>query len=733
MKKIININFQGRVIPIEETAYDILKQYVESLRVYFAKEESGDEIINDIESRIAELFSDRLKRTTTCITDDDVNSVILSIGRPEDLEEAEGTQATSASKANSGQSTTGTGYQQTQSANLGRRLYRASNDKIFGGVSAGLANYFGMDPAIMRLLFVLFLFMGFGFLLYIILWIVVPAKALATNVRKRLYRNPEHRMVGGVSGGIAAYLNIDVWIPRIIFLSPFIIGLLARFLRRGWMDFDPVPNFLFNGFGGTLIIVYIVLWIVLPEAKTATEKLEMRGEKVDLESIKNTVNKDFENLKGRAEKVGGEIRDRAQIIGHEMRQAGSQFAAETGPVIRRSGSGFAHALGVLFKAFFLFIAGIIVFVLIMALVALLSSGVGAFPFKSFLLDGFWQNLLAWSTLILFLGVPILALLVWLIRRIMGVKSRNHYLGYSFGSLWILGLVSAILLSGLIARSFRSKTSVREELSIYQPTNNKLLVKVSDANVKYYGSDWFGFDEDLPFFSKNEDSIMMNTIRLKLIRSNDSFYHVYAIKFSNGNNPAEAENLANKINFSISQRDSILYLPKGFTITRFDKFRNQQVLLVVEVPVGKKIEIDRNVDQYNSFNINMDRRRGWNIEWDERWDKSYYWNSNKEYFMTLDGLHETDKEEDRIRKGRLRLRIDEDGIDAEGELENSEGEGGSYRYRKRGRDSSRKDTTIIKSDSITIISGVDRTHEMIASNQKHIDKYTPLYMQLMFFR
>ncbi|HCL82732.1 MAG TPA: PspC family transcriptional regulator, partial [Chitinophagaceae bacterium] len=59
MKKIININFHSRVIPIEETAYDILRKYIDSLKKHFAGEEGGDEIVNDIENRFAELFSDR--------------------------------------------------------------------------------------------------------------------------------------------------------------------------------------------------------------------------------------------------------------------------------------------------------------------------------------------------------------------------------------------------------------------------------------------------------------------------------------------------------------------------------------------------------------------------------------------------------------------------------------------------------------------------------------------------
>ena len=78
MKKVININFQGQVIAIEETAYEILKRYIDSLQRYFSKEEGGDEIVNDIECRIAELFGNRLKHGINCITDEDVEAIITS-------------------------------------------------------------------------------------------------------------------------------------------------------------------------------------------------------------------------------------------------------------------------------------------------------------------------------------------------------------------------------------------------------------------------------------------------------------------------------------------------------------------------------------------------------------------------------------------------------------------------------------------------------------------------------
>ena len=101
MNKVININFQGRILPIEELAYDLLKQYIDSLRTYFVNEEGCDEIINDIECRIAELCDERLKKGTPCITQEDMNLIISSIGRPADFEAQDGFEQSTASSANS--------------------------------------------------------------------------------------------------------------------------------------------------------------------------------------------------------------------------------------------------------------------------------------------------------------------------------------------------------------------------------------------------------------------------------------------------------------------------------------------------------------------------------------------------------------------------------------------------------------------------------------------------------
>ena len=199
MKKVISINFQGQVIAIEETAFEILTQYVESLKSYFSHEEGGDEIVNDIENRIAELFGNRLKHGINCITDEDVEAIIAGIGKPEDFDtEYEETAHPGTGDKNAQQPHFSSELPKNQPAEekQSRSLRRDTNNKMIAGVCSGLANYFKIDPAWMRLIFVLFFSVLFW--VYIVLWIVLKAEPLDWSGIKRLYRNPGDRVLGGV-------------------------------------------------------------------------------------------------------------------------------------------------------------------------------------------------------------------------------------------------------------------------------------------------------------------------------------------------------------------------------------------------------------------------------------------------------------------------------------------------------------------------------------------------------
>ena len=646
MKKVININFQGRVIPIEESAYDVLKVYVESLRRFFANEEGRDEIINDIEGRIAELFGESLKKGSTCITEEDVNNVINSMGRPEDFEGEETNMQSQLGGQHEQKNNTYT--EQEHQASRGR-LYRDTNDKMLGGVCSGMAAYFRIDPTVVRLLFlVLFFGGGSGFLLYLLLWIILPAKPLDhVSSNRRLYRNPEEKVIAGVASGIATYFDVAVWIPRLIFSLPLVIGIFSSFVSSlFWFEFNPFPGFIFGSFGGTLFVIYAVLWAVIPEAKSASEKLEMRGEKVDLNTIKNTIQEDLEGFKARAEKWGGEFSQKAKEFSSEfsstVNEKSKQFASEASAVSKSGASKLGNAIGILFKAFFLFLAGILAFTILVALLGMIAGSVSVFPLKSFFLEGFWQNILAWTTLVLFLFVPAIGLVIWLVRRIIGATAGSKYLGFTFGGLWTLGWISVVLLIASIAQNFDAGAKDKGEIKIVQPTTNKMTIKVAARDLRVVSGKWFKMDGLL---SLDDDSIVLNNIRVRIAKSPDSLYRVNYVKFSNGSDENTALKNMEAIQYNATQQDSVLYLDRGFKLNKGSKFRNQGVTVTIFVPVGKKIEIDENVSRkLNHFSFNSGKN---DYDWDDEWNNEGYesWMSNQEYIMTPGGLERVKKHGD----------------------------------------------------------------------------------------
>ena len=638
MKKVININFKGRVIPIEEAAFEQLQHYINSLRTYFAQEEGRDEIINDIEDRIAEIFSEQLKKGSTCITEEEVNSTLNSMGRVEDFQQMD-EESTTGTAAN------GTTPKSTVTEETSGQLLRNGNDKILGGVCSGLAHYLKIDPTVVRVLFAIITFGGFGagVLIYIVMWAIIPAQPLVSNIRKRLFRNPDDKKLGGVASGLASYFNIPVWIPRLIFLLPLLLGFFSSIFRHAFFPFDFEPIFVTGGFGGTLFITYIILWIVLPIAQTPSEKLQMRGEKIDVNSIRNAIHEEMGGVKDRMETVGSQIRTGAQRMGTEASDAAQRFTTQMQPVSK----GVGHAIGVLFKAFFLIIAGIIGFALLMAVIGLSIAGAVAYPLKDFILEGPYQTLALWGTLLFFLLVPIISILVWVIRRISGVKSKAPYLGYTFGTLWILGWVSVMVLLSGVSQGFRTDSYVERVVPITQPAGGKLLVKVNEPAIRNSGT-FFRFDEDEDLrdgFDVTEDSLRYANVKVKVEKSEDSLYTVQVLRYSFGRNRKEAEARAEKIVFRTSNTDSVLNLGSGLAIDRASKFRGQKVLVVIHVPVGKKIRFDESVaKRLHPFNMNMNRNNSWRHD-EQDFDFTYLFDykTNADYIMTEDGLKQIDSD------------------------------------------------------------------------------------------
>ena len=206
MKKNITINLCGRLFQIDEDAYEMLQHYTESLRASFGKEEGGEEIADDIEERIAELFNELKQNGVEAITIDHVKDIITRIGEPEQL-----------TNDDSGE------WKEESGKNSGHRYdsFRSAAEGVYDNVRARTSG-------------------------------------------KRLYRNPNDRMIAGVMSGLAAYTNTDVT----------------------WWRLGIVLSVLIYGFG---ILAYIVLAIVLPSAKTPEEQLQMQGREVTPQNLANVV------------------------------------------------------------------------------------------------------------------------------------------------------------------------------------------------------------------------------------------------------------------------------------------------------------------------------------------------------------------------------------------------------------------------------------------------------------
>ncbi|RYG52970.1 MAG: PspC domain-containing protein, partial [Chitinophagaceae bacterium] len=546
--------------------------------------------------------------------------------------------------------------QQTQNAfGASKKLYRDENDKVIGGVCSGLANYFNVDVVVVRILFVILaISFGVGIIPYLVLWIAVPSSA-STQVgaqRKKLYRDTEDKIIGGVCSGMGHYFGINAWIPRVLFLIPF----LSFAFRWGrWDNFDNLVNF---GFSPGAFFVYVILWLVLPEANTTAEKLEMKGEKVDLNSIKNSVVEEMKGVQQRAEKMGREARMMAEAKSKAIGADAATFA-------RRSGRSFGDIIALLFKIFVYFILGSIAIALLFALFGLGIAAIGMFPLKNFLLTAGWQNVFAWGTLIFFIIVPILGIITWLIRRITKVKTNRRAMRFSFTAMWLIGLMSFISLIVSVGRDFRSSSTLNEQTITMDTTSiNKLLVTSNTEGRKYFRTKWFRFQ---PFEDMDEDTAFVKNVRVDIVKSPDSSYKVTLMKIANGRSRRYADTLAALIDFEVMQKDSVLLVDRGIPITRSNKFRNQRVVITIYVPVGKQIRVDENV--LGSHNIRVDG------PWDSDIDMEFEgteegWETNVDYVMKEDGLYTLDGQPADSWKSRTRGDLKE---------QNSWDDAGGYRY------------------------------------------------------
>ena len=376
------------------------------------------------------------------------------------------------------------------------------------------------------------------------------------KMQRALFRDPDDKFLGGVCSGFAAYLNIDkVWV-RLFFAV------------------------LFFGFG-TGVLLYIILWIVVPEAKSTADRLRMRGEPVNLSNIEKNFMSEMEQVKMRAQKFA---EDGSQHGGSLLRRF-SHFITE---IFRL----FFKAVSKIFAILFLFIGLLVSLALFAALFAVLTNIPGMSTIPEIVHSVFASNTnFIWmiTGVALAIGIPFLAL-AWIGAKMLFRVQLPKSVGNIVLGLWLFGIGLAVTIGVLTQKEFNQENVVKRESNLATPTTGNLVVRSVDrihalGNYAITNSydEWEMESVDGKKYSSNVD--------LDIVKSPDDQFHLVLLTYAYGSSEEIAKANASKVVYSFVQRDSILDLNRHFSISADDKWRNQRVQVVLQVPAGASIKLD----------------------------------------------------------------------------------------------------------------------------------------------
>lgn len=542
MKKNISINISGIIFHIEEDGYEILKQYLETISRYFASYEDNKEIIEDIEGRIAEIFLSKLSSSKEVITKEDVEAVIAKMGNVEDFEAAEDT-------TEQGEPRQQTGHTRTRkSSDEPRRLVRDTKRRIIGGVASGIAYYFGTDPLWIRLLILVLLFSDIfvsagtiTFITYIIFWIVVPGRDdLPVDEKvKKLFRNPDDRVIGGVAGGIAAYFGTDVTLIRLLFVLSIFLG----------------------GFG---LLAYIVLWIITPEAKTLTDKMQMQGEPVTLANIETSVKKNLNVNENEEESTW------VKVLLFPFRLIATIFSG-----LGKVAGPFLVFLGQIARI----LAGLILLFLGLAMMfaLLVATGVAIGLFTTDMygipaevpLDVIRASLPELGLIAAFVAtfIPALAIILAGVAVIANRKIISAPVGWSALGLWFISIAILSFTVPPIVLDFKEDAR-HTETQTFDLQGKTAILTLENVGENYDATD------------------------LRLQGYADSVYMLEKEFEARGRNTERALENAQMIDYQVETTDSVFTFPSTFQFKEEAVFRGQELDMTLYIPYGQQFMMDR---------------------------------------------------------------------------------------------------------------------------------------------
>ncbi len=411
------------------------------------------------------------------------------------------------------------------------------------------------------------------------------------KIRRRLYRDPDHRVFGGVASGLANYLGIDIVIMRLIFLVLFFVY-------------------------GVGLLPYIILWIVVPKAITTSEKLEMHGKKVNISNIEDSIKEEY----------------------HEVKDSFNDLRNKHGRTTQDSIDNVFDFLGDVIRL----VLKILVIILGIGLLIGGVSSLVAFVFgvtftpAYFFSDLTTELFLSGSTFTLFIiGISIVAIIPILLIIFAGLKmlfnfrTNNKAIGLTALFLWILGLAIVIVISIKQGLSYKYDVTIpavthtlknTQGDTIYLKTidNINFDTKVSDFRLK-----------TIQMVVKDDEELIIGEPTLNISKSNSNHTEICLKRSARGGSRKDAREFAYNINYHWTQTDSLIQFNQYFNLTDDEKWQDQEIALTLKLPVGKIIYLDSSMYRILSEANNIDG------VWEhDMLDK--YW------LMTEDGLKEVDK-------------------------------------------------------------------------------------------
>lgn len=527
MKKVIRVNIGGLVFQIDNEAYDKLDSYISALRKQFEGTEGGEEIIHDIEFRIAEIFQEKTKRENReAILTEDIDEIIRVMGAPKDLEEEEESPSAARPESETGPAAPEEAEPETAGADAG-------------------------DPT-------------------------PPPPDPRYEGRKRFYRNADDKLLGGVCSGLATYIDADPLVVRLAFI-------------------------LFTLAASAGIWLYIILWILVPEARTTSAKLQQRGEKVTVESIEKAIKREtrdlqkrfkdfqknpkeyFDKAERRAQDIAKQAEREAKDIADRAERKAKDFFVETGDPLRRMFRGGARLF-----------AGLIVAAVAVGVVVITVALVGSAGYVRFGLPGFadyvfstgTQSTLATAGMALVLAVPLVVLLYKAMKLMLNLRIGTRGLDGLFLAAWVVGVALVVGVGTRVAMEFQREVSYREEAPLaVAPSGVFRLNRMDDR----FGNavDWFDFETVRVY----EDTVLFQDVELDIRKADDGRYALYTIRRARGQDRRDARNNARDIHYAFRQDgDSVVELSDWYAL-RHRTWRDQRLDLLFTVPVGRGLIID----------------------------------------------------------------------------------------------------------------------------------------------